>query len=183
MRGSTSSMEPTILTHNTFGGQLKGNLIAHEYNSELWSVDLSTDGTAVDSIVDLNDINGSKVAEGLDVVTGMGGAIIGVDIQGNQLTVAVPNDPNATGPTAYDIFPWRAPAIGGSNFIIGGVNFDTSDTQVFIGTQEVLGLGVTDNRISGIIPDLTAQSTQLMDVRVVSSGVESIISEAFQTLV
>ncbi|MEM8501875.1 MAG: malectin domain-containing carbohydrate-binding protein, partial [Cyanobacteria bacterium P01_D01_bin.1] len=167
---------------NTFGGQLKGNLIAHEYNGDVWSVDLSADGTAVDSIVDLNDINGSKVAEGLDVVTGMGGAIIGVDIQGDLLTVAVPNDPNATTPTAYDVFPWRAPAVGGSNFIIGGVNFDTSDTQVFIGTQEVVGLGITDNRISGIIPDLTAQSTQLLDVKVVSGGIESIIPEAFQSL-
>ncbi|NBD17493.1 MAG: hypothetical protein GVY04_15555, partial [Cyanobacteria bacterium] len=179
-KNSTNGMDEYRAT--TFGGQLRGNILAHEYNSEVWNVDLTPDGTQVEGISDLNVINGSKVAEGLDILTGPGGAILGVDLQGDLLTIAIPDDPNATSPTAYDIFPWRAPAIGGSPFIIGGVNFDPLDTQVFLGGQEITGLGVSEQRIQGTIPDLSAQTSSVLDVKVVSGGFESVIPEAFQVL-
>ena len=167
---------------NTFNGQLKGNLIAHEFNSKVWSVDLSPDGTQVEEIVDLESINNGEIADGLDILTGPGGSIVGVDLQGDQLTIAIPNDPNVTNPTAYDIFPWRAPAVGGQEFIIGGVNFDPSDTSVFIGNEEITNFSVSENRIRGIIPNLSSQPDTLLDVTIESGGTTSIISEAFQPL-
>ena len=167
---------------NTFNGQLRGNLIAQEFNSKVWSVELSEDGTQVDEIVNLETINGGEIADGLDVLTGPGGTIVGVDIQGDQLTIAVPDESNVTNPTAYDIFPWRAPAIGGQDFVIGGANFDPVDTKVFIGNEEIANLEVSDNRIRGVIPDLSSQPNALLDVIVESGDTTSTITEAFQPL-
>ena len=63
----------------------------------------------------------------------------------NNSTVSnAPARPGIAEPTAYDVFPWRSPATGRGDFGIGGVSFDPLETRVFIGSQEVLGLDITD---------------------------------------
>ncbi|MGK7896069.1 MAG: DUF4347 domain-containing protein [Xenococcus sp. (in: cyanobacteria)] len=197
-QGSTNGI--TEYRATTFDSQLRGNLLAQKYKKDLFSVDLSADGQQVDEIIDLNKVanltggtpDGKiNVARGLDVITGPGGAILSIDFTRDELTVAVPNDSSVTEPTAYDIYPWRAPVQGGSDFVIGGVNFDTNpgDTRVFIGSQEanaveIAGIDVSETRIRGIIPDLTSQPNELLDIFIKDSGgnVVSFIDDAFQPL-
>ncbi|MEL6382090.1 MAG: DUF4347 domain-containing protein, partial [Cyanobacteria bacterium J06626_18] len=163
-KGSTNGLIEYRAT--AFDGQLQGNLLAQKLGGKLFSVELSPDGQQVEEIVNLNnaanitvpnpgdDISENTVADGLDVITGPGGAIVGLDFDGGgQLTVAIPNEPGLTGSTAYDIYPWRAPVAGGQDFVIGGINFDTDpgDTRVFIGSEaatavEVNGIDVSSNR-------------------------------------
>ena len=199
-QGSTNGI--TEYRATAFGGQLRGNLIAQKWKGKLYSVDLTSDGQQVESIVDLNKVanlsggtpDGSNtVARGLDVITGPGGAIIGIDFKRDELTVAIPtDDPSITDPTAYDIYPWRAPVQGGTNFIIGGVNFDTDpgDTRVFIGDQEataieVTGITVSETRINGVVPDLSTQPDHLLDIFIKDAAgtVVSTIDDAFLPLV
>ena len=191
-QGSTNGIIEYRAT--TFGSQLRGNLLAQKWKNQLYSIDLSSDGTQVDDLVNLNDVaeviggtTNGRVAQGLDVITGPGGAIVGVDYTRDELTVAIPNHPSVTDPTAYDIYPWRAPVTGGQSFIIGGVNFDADpgDTRVFIGDQEIFNLGVSETRIRGVLPDLSSQPNEILDVTIKdkSGSVVSMISEAFQTLI
>ena len=161
----------------TFGGQLQGNLIAQQWDSKLYSFRLSPDGNLV-----VNTETFNTVTDGLDVLTGPGGAIIGVDFTADAIDVAIPNDPSVTGPTAYDIFPWRAPATGGDLFVIGGENFDTSNTTVTIGGEVVTLTSVSDHRIAGILPALSSPGGELLDVTVISGGVTSVLTDAYLPL-
>ena len=175
---------------------------------QLYSIDLSANGEQVDSIVDLNKVaednltgDNNFVANGLDVITGPGGAILGIDFNPDEIHVAIPVDPTVVDPTAYDIFPWRAPAQSGADFIIGGVNFDDlapgganptldlDDVQVFIGNQEAttdeaIITGISDKRIQGILPDLSSQPNQLLDLFIKDSNglLISTINDAFLPL-
>ncbi|MEL7509558.1 MAG: carbohydrate-binding domain-containing protein [Cyanobacteria bacterium J06554_1] len=204
--GSTNGIDEYRAT--TFDSQLRGNLLAQRFGAkkQLYSIDLSADGQQVDSIVDLNvvaNVTGENdfVANGLDVVTGPGGVIIGADFNPDEIHVAIPVDPTVTDPTAYDIFPWRAPAQSGADFIIGGVNFDDlapggasptldlDDVQVFIGDQEATAeeaiiTGISDKRIQGILPDLSSQPNQLLDLFIKDSNglLISTINDAFLPL-
>jgi glucose/arabinose dehydrogenase len=156
----------------TFSNQIKGNLLAQKWNGELYNIDLSVDGTAVDSVKTITNAPGV-----LDVVPGPGGAIIGLDYTDDGLTVMLPSDP-VSGPKAYDIYPWRAPVQGGSTFVIGGKNFNTTATTVTIGGKQATLTSVTANRIKGVIPSATS-SGALLDVVVTSGGTVSTLSEAF----
>ena len=196
-QGSTNGIAEYRAT--TFGGQLRGNLLAQKLKNQLYNIDLSSDGSQVESITNLNNVatvtggtTDGKVARGLDVLTGPGGAVVGLDFNRDELTVAIPHDPSITDPTAYDIYPWRAPVQGGSEFVIGGVNFDTDpgDTRVFIGANEstaieILGIDVSETRIRGSIPNLSSQPNQLLDVFIkdASGSVVSFIDDAFLPLV
>ncbi|MEM9219266.1 MAG: malectin domain-containing carbohydrate-binding protein, partial [Cyanobacteria bacterium P01_F01_bin.150] len=168
-----------------FNNQLRGNLLAQEFNSDLWSVDLNTDGTGIDEIVSLSTVINGNLGSTLDVLTGPGGVIIGVDLKDDLLSFAIPDEIGITGVTAYDIFPWRAPAVGGSQFTIGGLNFsgDLADTTVTIGGEAATLTDVSDSRIRGIIPDLTAQPAELLDIIIQSAGETSVIADAFLPLI
>ncbi|MCA1995351.1 MAG: PQQ-dependent sugar dehydrogenase, partial [Coleofasciculus sp. S288] len=161
-----------------FNGQMRGNLLVQKWNGQLYSAKLSTEGSA---IVDLDTITNGP--SGLDVVTGPGGAILGIDYQDNTITVSLPNDVAAVAMTAYDIFPWRAPAVGGSSFVIGGKNFGSlADTSVTLGGQTAVLTSVSPTRIRGIIPAQASSTTELLDLVINSSGKISVIADAFQYL-
>jgi hypothetical protein len=86
--------------------------------------------------------------------------------------------------TAFDIFPWRAPATGGGTFVIGGEDFDPTNTTVTIGGQIATLTSVGSTRISGIFPTLTPDPLDgFVDLVVQSGGQASIISNAFLPLV
>uniref|UniRef100_A0ACD5GQV7 IPT/TIG domain-containing protein n=1 Tax=Desertifilum tharense IPPAS B-1220 TaxID=1781255 RepID=A0ACD5GQV7_9CYAN len=120
------------------------------------------------------------ISSGLDVLTGTGGAIVGIDFSGNSISVATPNHVVTT-TTAYDIFPGEYSA--GQLFEIGGVNFgQLGNTTVTIGNQQATVTAVTPNRIKGILPSLASTGGDLLDVIVQSGGQTSMISDAFLPL-
>ena len=187
---------------NTFGGQLKGNLIAQRWNGFLYNVELSEDGTDVSniSLLETEVVNDEGVSEtknlleGLDVLTGPGGALISVDHSDGKLYVSTPVDDLLTSMVAYDISDWRAPATGGGQFTIGGINFSGSlaDTAVSIGGKAATITSVTEKRIVGLFPSFGATdpiitSTEytednLLDITVASGGEVSTITDAYQPL-
>ena len=187
---------------NTFGGQLKGNLIAQRWNGFLYNVELSEDGTDVSniSLLETEVINDQGVAEtknlleGLDVITGPGGALLSFDHSDSAVYVATPVDDSITAMVAYDISNWRAPAAGGGQFTIGGTNFSglLADTTVAIGGKTATITSVTEKRIVGNFPafaltDPIIGSTEytednLLDITVNSGGEVSILNDAFQPL-
>ncbi|MBD2210372.1 PQQ-dependent sugar dehydrogenase [Nostoc linckia FACHB-104] len=171
----------------TFQSQLRGNLIAQQWNQKLYSVALSADGTKVIKNTVINA--DSPVADGLSVLTGPRGAILGIDYADNSVSVATVDDLYIVDTTAYDIFPWRAPAAGGNTFVIGGKNFgNLGNTEVSIGGQVAKLTAVSSQRISGILPNFTnnqfidPNKDGLLDVRVNSNGQTSVITDAFAPL-
>ena len=187
---------------NTFGGQLKGNLIAQRWNGFLYNVELFEDGTGVSniSLLETEVVNDEGVSEtknlleGLDVLTGPGGALISVDHSDGKLYVSTPVDDLLTNMVAYDISDWRAPAKGGGQFTIGGINFSgkAADTTVEIGGKAATITSVTEQRIVGLFPSFgasdpiisSAEYTEdnLLDITVASGGEVSTIADAYQPL-
>ena len=148
------------------------------------------------------DNDGNPLAEpytlyenrGLDVLTGFGGAIVGISVDDSRVAVIVPDDDNITNMVAYEISDWRAPARGGGQFTIGGVNFSSNlaDTTVTIGGKNATVTSVSEKRIVGTFPNFelsepifeTTEYTEdkLLDITVASGGEESTITDAFQPL-
>jgi len=163
---------------DTFNGQQKGNLLAQKWNGPLYNIQLSSDGTTVQNVTTVT--NGPTA---LDVVAGPGGAVLGIDYTDNAITVSIPNISGLTNATAYDIFPWRAPAGGGGKFVIGGQNFgNLANTTVTIGgVQAVLTL-VSSKRIEGVIPAQGSAPAGMINVVVNSNGNTSTLANAFRYL-
>jgi N-acetylneuraminic acid mutarotase len=158
----------------TFNGGMRGNLLVQQLNSALRRVIVNPNGTSVQSVETF-----AGVADGLDVLTGPGGAIIGIDYDDNRLTVARPNDTAAGSMKAYDIFPWRARKDGTTPFVIGGVGFgNLGNTTVTIGGTTAPLTAVSANRIKGVIPAKSNPNAELLDVTVQSGGGVSTISKA-----
>ncbi len=163
----------------TFGGAMRGALLVQEWNENLAALKLSADGRRVESVI--KKVPGTH--HGLDVLSAPGGAILIVDYSLGQLNVALPQDKSAVGMVAYDIFPWRAPAGGGFQFVIGGQGFGTmADTSVRFGSLQAVITSVGPRRIKGVIPSALAPSAALMPVQVQSGGSVSVIPEAFRYL-
>ena len=161
-----------------FGGQLEGQLITQKYNGEVIFVERSVDGFTV-----LGTQSYNTIADGLDLLVGSGGTVFGIDFAQDRITVATPNDPSANAPTVYDLSVWRASAEGGTPFTIGGVNFaDLSNTTVTIGGVQAQLTSVFDNRIVGILPNLTGAAGTFVDVIVTTSGISSQLNAAYLPL-
>ena len=174
----------------TFSEQLRGDLLTIELDSNggtVQNVVLSDDGREVENMVGLKtQTNGGEgLTQGLDVVTGFGGSIIGINYFGD-VTAAIPVTDNVTTATAYEIDEWRAPASGGGTFTIGGVNFsELADTTVTIGNEVATIESVSDKRIFGTLPafDINEYANQgLLDITVNSGGEVSTITDAFLPL-
>jgi hypothetical protein len=85
--------------------------------------------------------------------------------------------------TAYDIFPWRAPASGDFQFVIGGKQFgNISNTTVTIGKQQARLTAVSGQRIKGFIPGSANPTAAFLPVLVSSGGKTSVIPEGFRYL-
>jgi hypothetical protein len=120
----------------------------------------------------------------LDLLSGPGGAILGVDYSGGEIRVSLPDDPAAAGKmVAYDIFPWRAPARGAFPFVIGGAGFaDLAGTQVLFGTRPAELTSVSPTRIKGWIPAEEKPGAAFLPVTVRSGGRSAVIADAFRYL-
>ena len=171
----------------TFSEQLRGNLLAIDFNDGVQNIELSADGRQVQnySYLTTEAGNDEAVAKGLDVLTGFSGSVVGLNFFGGG-TVATPVDDNITTATAYEIDEWRAPASGGGTFTIGGTNFSNlNDTTVTIGDETADIIRVSDKRIFGTLPAFSAAeyaNDGLLDITVTSGGETSVIADAFQPL-
>lgn len=161
-----------------FGGQLTGQLVTQKYNGQVIFVDRSADGL---SVIDTQSYN--NIADGLDLLVGSGGSVFGIDFAQDRITVATPVVSGVTSPTAYDISIWRGAATGGNPFTIGGANFgDLSNTTVTIGGVEVQLTSVFENRVNGILPNLSGSAGTFVDVVVTSAGISTTLQQAYLPL-
>ena len=162
-----------------FNGQMYGDLLVERWNNPVKRLVLTQDGR---DVLGGNDLNQSVRA--LDIAQGPGGAIIGMDYSDDEVGVMLPNDVSVgSGMVAWDILPWRAPATGGVEFVIGGRNFgNLGNTSVVIGGLAATLTEVTSRHIRGIVPANPGPTTDLLNVVVTSGPEQSVIPEAFRYL-
>ena len=162
-----------------FGGQLRGDLISQKWNAAPRWVQLSDDGRSVLGVTTL-----ATGAQGLDVTTGPGGALICADQGDNKVHFIVPATGISGSLSVFDVHPWRAPETGGGEFVLGGRSFgDMSDTSVFFGGVPATLISVEPTRIVGILPAMPGSaSASLMDISVQVGAAQSILPEAFRWL-
>ena len=159
----------------TFNFAMYKNLLLQKWNDETHRIVLSPNGRSIASTTIL-----PAALDALDVIVGPGGVVIGVDYSSSKFVVAKPVDVSAVGPTAYDIFPWRAPEAGGNEFVIGGSGFGTlANTMVTIGGIPATLNSVSANRIRGTIPAAPTVSATLLDVVVMVDQDIDVIPDAF----
>jgi len=163
---------------NTFQGQMRGNLIVQEYQSRLRRVSLKPDGRGVlgQAVLEPNPVS-------LGCVVGPGGAIISLDWEHSEVEVFEPDDLTPIDFVVHDIFPWRAPATGGTPFVISGRGLGTlGTTTVLIGGKPAPLTQVTWGRIRGTIPAEASPTTALLDVVVMVGPQVSTLPAAFRYL-
>jgi N-acetylneuraminic acid mutarotase len=162
----------------TFQGQMLGNLVVQEYQSRLRRVSLKPDGRGVfgQVVIEPNTF-------GLGCVTGPGGAIVSLDYQNSEVEIFEPDDLTPLELVVHDIFPWRAPAAGGTPFVISGRGFGTlATTSVTIGGHAAVLTEVTWGRIRGLVPAMASPTTALLDVVVASGQNGNVFPSAFRCL-
>ena len=118
----------------------------------------------------------------LDLITGPGGVLIGTSFDDGLLSIARPDEPASGGVHAYDIHPWRAPASGGTPFVIGGRGFVPGSTAVTIGGTDATLTSVSTTRIRGIVPSRANPTADLLSVVVTVAGQPSALPAAFRYL-
>jgi len=115
-------------TANSFGGQLRTQLILSRFTGELRNIILSDDGESVKSANELSKFGGLNVAMAWD------GSLIACDFYGNLLTVITPNEPAPTNLYVVSVFPVRGVVAGGNTLSIWGYNFNGAITVQVAGT-------------------------------------------------
>ncbi|GMW02599.1 MAG: hypothetical protein AMXMBFR84_37350 [Candidatus Hydrogenedentota bacterium] len=162
---------------NTFNGAMRGDLVMQQWNGNTYRVEMNADGKSVDALSQLPSLTS------LDVLTGPGGVIIGLDHSGSKVSILKPVDAGASGVTVYDVFPWRSIASGGTSFVIGGVNFgNAANTTVTFGGLPAQVTSVSSTRIKGVIPASAFPTSDLVDITVTSGGQTDILPKAFRYL-
>ncbi len=160
----------------TFGGQMRGDLLTQKYQATFWRVKLTEDGRSAMSASVLSPVTG-----GLGLETGPGGALIISSYNANRVRVYLPNDLAVQGMTPYDITPWRA--VPNTFFTIGGMNFGTlANTSVTFGGVPATLTSVSPTRIRGIVPPSPSASVNLVDISVTSAGTTGFLPKAFRWL-
>jgi hypothetical protein len=157
---------------------MRGDLLAQKWNGQTYRITLSDDGRSV-----VNNVTLTTSLNGLDILTGPGGVLIGVDHSEDVLKIARPNAVPPSGISVFDIFPWRAPASGGTPFVIGGNGFGTlANTSVIVGGIPAMLTSVSSTRIKGTIPQNLNPTAELLDVIVNSAGQQKALSKSFRYL-
>ncbi len=163
---------------DTFQGQMRGTLIVQEYQNKLRRVHLKADGRGA-----LGQVAIEPNTQGLGCVVGPGGAILSLDFQAHEVEVLEANDLTAVDFIVHDVFPWRAPAAGGTPFVISGRGLGTlGTTAVTFGGLPATLSEVSWGRIRGLIPAQPGPTNQLVDVVVSVGGNQDTLSQAFRYL-
>ena len=162
---------------DAFAGQLRGDLLVQQWYSWISRIQLTENRRGVVSVDEFAWTGGLALEEG------WGGAIFGLDYNNDALRVLVPIDPTAPSLIAYDISPWRAPATGGTPFVIGGRGFgDLGNTTVTIGGIAATLTEVTPTRIRGITPQNRNITPELVDVEVTVGAAVDVYESGFRYL-
>jgi glucose/arabinose dehydrogenase len=162
---------------NVFDGAVRGELVAAQMNGPTSRISLSEEGTSTTAIGTL-----FTHSNAVGLVEAPGGVVLGIDGTNGKVTKAIPNDIAATELKVYDILPWRAPALGGHSFVIGGSNFgDLGNTSVTIDGNSAALSVVSSSRILGTIP-AGAAGPNLLDVVVTVDGESETLTKAFRYL-
>ncbi|MCB9855835.1 MAG: IPT/TIG domain-containing protein [Phycisphaerales bacterium] len=160
-----------------FNGEMRGDIIVQKWNGPTRRIQLSADGRTVLANDALN-----VTADSLDITMGPGGTIYGANYSDNKISILRPSA--ASGLNAFDITPWRAPATGGTPFVIAGTGFGTmANTSVTIGGVPATLTSVNSTRIKGTTPAHAAPPDGLVDVVVTVGGPSKTIPAAFRYLV
>ena len=176
--GLPSSCDGIIeYTADTFQGQIRGDLLVHQWNSKIHRVNLDSTGRVVTGVSNIQSL------AGLSLVQGPGGAVLSLDYTSSRVRVLEPNDSSAIGLKMFDILPWRAPATGGTFFRIGGIGFgNLGDTSVTIGGLPATLSRVSSNRIEGTVPVNPTPSADLVDVVVTVGSTSYVYTSGFRFL-
>ncbi len=170
----------------TFGGQMRGELLVQQWNAGSRRLRLADDGRSVTGNQAL-----SAFDTGLDIRAAPGGTIILADHNASAIRILRPDEPGATGSAplvVLDVIPWRAPAASGVPFVIGGRGFgQLADTTVTFDGIPALLTSVSDTRIRGITPSHPSPTTDLIDIQVTSlsgtsGGGSDTLTDAFRFL-
>lgn len=163
-------------TAQTFGGAMRGEILTQVWNGEVIRYRLSGDGRSVTSTN-----NFPANIKSLDILTGPGGAVVGIDFSSNLVRIALPNDPGTFGPTIFDVHPWRASTAGGTLITIGGQNFGSiENTSVTIGGVAAPVEYVSSNRIRARVPARPGAPEELLSIEVTTNGTTVSYSTAFR---
>jgi len=163
----------------TFGGQVRGQLVLHKWVGNTSLMALSEDGRFSEGYSNIVPYTGA-----LSGRAGPGGALLTLDWGNNRVVVLKPVDQSATGLVVQDITPWRAPATGGTPFVVAGVGFGSlANTSVTIGGIPATLTSVSSTRIRGTIPANVGPTTDLLDVIVDVSGTFDVLQGAFRYLI
>lgn len=175
-----SSQDGILEYHSeAFGGAMRGDLVVQKYNGDARRITLATDGRSVTTVQNIGPVTGA-----LDIVEGPGGALIAVDFSGSEIEVLVPVESAPATLTVTDIRPWRAPAAGGTPFVIGGRGFagTVASSSVKIGNLQAVLTSVSPTRITGFLPPQPAPTTDFLDLTVTSGNQTDVLPEAFRYL-
>lgn len=137
---------------DSFGGQMRGDLIYSKYKNGLHRVILETDGLSV--------IPESKPPiilvgnKGLGVTQAPDGSLIEVQYSVNELWVHQADEPNTTALSVRAVFPRRGGLAGGNVLSIYGVNFimDGQNPTVTVGGLACPVMTFTDKKITCTLP-------------------------------
>lgn len=164
---------------DTFGGALRGDLVAQRWLGEARRIELSADGREVLAVHPLLPATGA-----LDIVTGPGGALVAIDYSSSEVEVLVPVEPPPAALQVLDVHPWRAPASGGHPLVIGvrGASPVPGATLVLLGDLPAPVLSVEPTRITVLAPPQPVPTTDMVDVTVVSGGQADVLAGAFRWL-
>jgi IPT/TIG domain/Glucose / Sorbosone dehydrogenase len=136
-----------------FNGQMRGDLILSKYNSELYRVILSPDGTTVnpytDPAVPLVGNGGLAVTQAPD------GSLIDARHTEGSCYVYKPVESTSSAMDIKSVFPRRGGLAGGSQLMIFGVNFGGSPNVTIGGNACVNATLVSPKKITCVLPPST----------------------------
>lgn len=161
-----------------FQSQLRGDLLVQRWNGVATRLELSDDGRSLTASTPV-----VPTTSALGLLMGPRGTVVLLDFSGNAIKVLQPSDVSVTGMVAWDVFPWRAPASGGTPFVIGGHGFGPlgSTSVTFDGAPATIN-AVTPGRIEGTLPAAPSIHTDLVDIVVSSGGSQSVLTAGFRWL-
>jgi IPT/TIG domain/Glucose / Sorbosone dehydrogenase len=133
-----------------FNGQMRGDLILSKYNSELFRVILSPDGSAVnpytDPAVPLAGFGGLAVTQAPD------GSLIDARHSSGEIHIFKPVEAPSSALDIKSVFPRRGDLTGGSQLMIFGVNFSGAPTVTIGGNPCTNVVLVSSKKITCKLP-------------------------------
>ncbi|CEL99219.1 unnamed protein product [Vitrella brassicaformis CCMP3155] len=179
---------------NCFAGAMRGDLLGAKWSGWIWRVDIPYLDEEEGDDVTISKLEGAEVG-GLEVVYGPGCSILTLDYTHNNLKHIMADDEDAnsnSGPTAFDITPWRGNYRFAQKIVIGGYNLNGQGetkppmhrkaNKLVIDGVECSITSQSDTRIEGVVPavESPAHVEELVDVVLhFNDGTESVLLDSW----